>query len=331
MSAMTARALVAASIASAALVAAPFALAQTEIKIPIKVNIDTLRGKTTKEFGDEVAKATNNRYKVVIYPGGQLYDGGKAAKAVQLGNVQMTNEPNSAFTSYTKNVDLMEIPFGFANPEDFQSFLEGPKADVVRKDLEKAGFHVLTFLDEGPFVIGTKSVLIKSPGDFKGQVVRTSGHPVVVDGLKAMGASTAKIPLNEVYSALQQGTISAVYTTFDAFVNEKMVEVAPNVMIIPSYGAYIWVANKPWWDALPAGDRKIMDDIAARLGKQYHHDIWAESEKFVEAVTKGGGKVSDPAKDPAAIKTFRAALAGTYDKVRKEFGKDVVDAILSSK
>jgi C4-dicarboxylate-binding protein DctP len=317
--------------AALALAAAPGAFAQTEIKFPIKVNIDTLRGKYTKEFGDEVAKATKGKYKVTIYPGGQLYDGDKAAKAVQLGNVQMTNEPNSAYTAYTKNVDLMEIPFGFANPDEFQKFLEGPKADVVRKDLEKAGLRVLTFLDEGPFVIGTKSVLIEKPADFKGLVIRTSGHPVVVDALKGMGASTAKIPLNEVYSALQQGTISAVYTTFDAFVNEKMVEVAPNVMVIPSYGAYIWVANKQWFDSLPAADRKIMEDEAAKLGKRYHEEIWSETDKFIEAVKKGGGKVSDPAKDPAKIEAFRKALAPTYDKMRKQFGKEVIDSILSSK
>jgi TRAP-type C4-dicarboxylate transport system substrate-binding protein len=327
------RTVLAAAAAAAAVlaIAAPAAQAQTEIKIPIKVNIDTLRGKYTKEFGDELAKATHDKYKTTIYPGGQLYDGNKAAQAVQLGNVQMTNEPNSAYTSYTKNVDLMEIPFGFANPDEFQKFLEGPKADVVRKDLEKAGFHVLTFLDEGPFVIGTKNVLIEKPSDFKGLVVRTSGHPVVVDGLKGMGASTAKIPLNEVYSALQQGTINAVYTTFDAFVNEKMVEVAPNVMIIPSYGAYIWVANKKWFDAQPKEDQKIMDEIAQKLGTRYHKEIWAETDKFVEAVKNGGGKVSDPAKNPQAIAEFRKALAPTYDKVRKQFGKETVDAILSSK
>ena len=201
----------------------------------------------------------------------------------------------------------------------------------MRKDLEKAGFHVMTFLDEGPFVIGTKNVLIEKPSDFKGLVIRTSGHPVVVDALKGMGASTAKIPLNEVYSALQQGTITGVYTTFDAFTNEKMVEVAPNVMIIPSYGAYIWVANKKWFDSQPKEDQKIMDDIARKLGSRYHQQIWSETDKFVEEVKKGGGKVSDPAKNPQAIAEFRKALVPTYDKVRKQFGKETVDAILSSK
>ncbi len=310
--------------------AAP-ALAQTEIKFPIKVNATTLRGKTTQQFGDELAKATGNRYKLTLYPGGQLYDGDKAAKAVQLGNVQMTNEPNSAYTAYTKNADLMEMPFAFASPDEFEDFIRGPRSDLVRKDLEKAGFHVLAFLDEGPFVIATKEVLLKTPSDFKGQVIRTSGHPVVVDGLKGMGASTAKIPLNEVYSALQQGTISGVYTTFDAYVNEKLYEVAPNVMIIPSYGAYFWVANKDWWEAQPAADRKVMDDIARKLAKQYDHDIWAESDQFVATVKKSGGKISDPAKEAGAVKAFQVALKPTYDKMREKFGKEQVDAILAAK
>ncbi len=322
----------AAALAATALVAfAPAASAQVEIKMPIKVNLTLLRGEMSVEFGKELAKATNDRYKLTIYPGGQLYDGGKAAKAVQLGNVQMTNEPNSGFTAYTKNGDLMEMPFGFADAKAFQEFLHGPRSDMVRKDLDKAGFHVLTFFDEGPFVIGTKSVLIQKPADFKGQVIRTSGHPVVVDGLKGMGASTVKLPLNEVYSALQQGTISGVYTTFDAFVDEKMYEVAPNVMIIPSYGAYFWVANKAWFDALPAADRKLMDSIADKLAKKYDKDVWAVADEHIATVKKGGGKVSDPAKDPAVHKEFRAAMAPTYDKMRQQFGKEAVDAILSSK
>jgi len=310
---------------------APAASAQTEIKLPLNVNITTLRGKMVEEFGDELAKATSNRYKLTAYPGGQLYSGDKAAKAVQLGNVQMTTEPNSAFTSYTKNADLMELPFGFADAAAFQEFLNGPRSKQVRNDLEKAGFHLLTFMDEGPFVIATKQVLITAPAHFKGQVIRTSGHPVVVDGLQGMGASTVKIPLNEVYSALQQGTISGVYTTFNAYVNEKMYEVAPNVMIIPSYGAYFWVANKTWFDAQPEADRKLMDAIAMRLAKQFNKDVWAASDEQEAEVKKAGGKVSDPAKDPAARIAFREAMAKTYDKMREKFGKEAVDAILISK
>lgn len=303
------------------------AQAQTEIKFPLKVNIDTLRGVLTQDFANELAKATDNKYKVSIYPGGQLYDGTQAAKAVLLGNVQMTNEPNSAFTGYTNKANLLELPFGFDDEKALHAYLDGAKSDLIRKDLEKAGFHVLAFFDEGPFVIGTKSVLIKKPADFKGLVIRTSGHPVVVDGLKGMGASTVKLPLNEVYSGLQQGTITGVYTTFDAFVNEKMWEVAPKVLVFPSYGAYFWVANKKWWDAQPAADQKIMSDIAVKLAHKYNTDVWDNLKEYEAAVKKGGGEVNDPTKNPAEVKAFQAAMKPVYTKMRAKFGEAAVNAI----
>jgi TRAP-type C4-dicarboxylate transport system substrate-binding protein len=306
---------------------APRAMAQTEIKFPIKVNADTLRGKLTQDFGDELAAATKGKYQVTIYPAGQLYDGDKATKAVLLGNVQMTNEPNSAFTGYTKNADLMELPFGFDDEKALHAYLAGPKSDLIRKDLEKAGFHVLALFDEGPFVIGTKSVLIKKPADFKGLVIRTSGHPVVVEGLKGMGASTVKLPLNEVYSGLQQGTITGVYTTFDAFVNEKMYEVAPKVLIFPSYGAYFWVTSTNWWNQQPAEDQKIMTGIAEKLARKYDTDIWANSESYIAAVKKGGGEINDPTKNPAEVKAFQAAMKPVYAKMRAKFGDAAVAAI----
>ena len=302
-------------------------VAQTEIKFPIKVNATTLRGELTQSFADELSKATDGRYKVTIYPGGQLYDGDKATKATLLGNVQMSNEPNSAFTSYTKSADLMELPFGFDDEKAFQAYLHGPRSDLIRADLEKAGFHVMAMFDEGPFVIGTRAALIQKPADFKGQVIRTSGHPVVVDGLRGMGASTVKIALAEVYSALQQGTISGVYTTFDAFVNEKLVEVAPKVMLFPSYGAYFWVANKTWWQQQSEADRKLMTAISDRLAKKYDKDIWDGTADYIAAVQKSGGTYYDPTKHPAELKAFQEAMKPVYAAMRGKFGAQAVAAV----
>ncbi|MCP5265272.1 MAG: TRAP transporter substrate-binding protein [Burkholderiaceae bacterium] len=303
--------------------------AEVEIKFPIKVNASTERGIMTQRFGDELAKATNGRYKLTIYPGGQLYGGAKAAKAVALGNVQMTNEPNSGFTGFTKNANIIELPFGFRDEKHFQSYIRGSKSAAIRKDLDAAGFHVLALFDEGPFVIASRTKLIKEPADFKGQVIRTSGHPVVVSGLKGMGASTVKIALNEVYSAIQQGTITGVYTTFDAFINEKLYEVAPNVLMFPSYGAYFWVANKAWWNTLPEADRKLMDDLAVKLGKEYDELIWKKMDQFKAALAKGGGTLNDPTRSAGAVDRFQKAMSKTYDKLRAEFGKERVDEILN--
>lgn len=315
---------------TAGLISTAAARAETEIKLPIKVSAETLRGKLMAQFADEVAKETKGAYKVVVYPGGQLYEGSAAVKAVRLGNVQMTSEPNSGFTGYTKSVELMELPFAFAKPAEFHEFLAGPRAATMVKELDKAGFVVLSMFDEGPFVIATKNKLAKSPQDLNGLKIRTSGHEVVVKALRAMGASTVKIPYSEMYSALQQGTVDAVYTTFDAYTKDKFYEVAPHVTLFPSYGAYFWVAGKDWWEKQPQADRDVMKRIAVKLGKQYDKAVWDELADYTKTLKANGGDFFDPAQDAEALKKFRAAVQPAVADLRKQFGDETVNALLSN-
>ncbi|MGH2509398.1 MAG: TRAP transporter substrate-binding protein, partial [Ktedonobacteraceae bacterium] len=203
--------------------------APTEIKFPFNVAANTLRGQSVINFGAKLKAATNGQYAVVPYPNGSLYSGSAAANAVQLGAVQMTNAPSSAFAGYTNLVGLLEIPFAWQDRAGFQRFIDGSSGEVLLKALSAKGFSGLALMDEGPMVIATKSKVIKSPLDLKGLRIRTSGHQVVIAALNAMGASTVKISLPEVYSALQQGVIDGLYTTFMAYTKDKLYEVAPNV------------------------------------------------------------------------------------------------------
>lgn len=321
----------AASLVILALLSTAPAWSATTIKLPFKVSSKNIRGKLMQEFADQVKSATDGRYKVTLYPGGQLYGGTGAAQAVQLGNVQMATPPDSAFTGYTNSVSLLEVPFAFKTPKQYFEFMDGPSAKAIFKQLNKDGFVGLAMFGEGPFVIGSKGKLLKTPQDFKGQVIRTSGHKVVIDALRAMGASTVKIDFQEVYSALQQGTISAVYTTLDAFVSDKMYEVAPHVILFPSHGAYIWVANKQWWSQQPAKDRKVMRKIARKLADKYDHEVWSDLQSNVATLKKNGANYFDPTKDEATLKSFRSAMDPVYSKLKKTYGSNVVDALLAGK
>ena len=317
--------------AASLLTIAPLASAQTEIKLPIKTGGETLRGKLMQQYADEVAKETHGRYKVTVYPGGQLYGGTAAAQAVQLGNVEMANPPNSAFTGYTKSVDLLEVPFAFPHPRNYQAFTDGPSGRELFKSLAKSGFEGLAIIDEGPFVIGTKDRLLKKPADFKGELIRTSGHQVVVDSLHTMGASTVKIEFNEVYSALQQGTIKGVYTTFDAYTKHKFYEQAPHVMLFPAHGAYIWVANKAWWDKQPAHDRAILAKLARKIAAQYDPEVWEELKEYVLTLKAHGGDYFDPGSSSHTMASFRKAIEPVYAKLREEFGAQTIDDLMKGK
>lgn len=319
------------SILGLTLLSAAPAWATTTIRLPFKVSAKNIRGKLMQDFANQVKKATDGRYKVNLYPGGQLYGGTGAAQAVQLGNVEMATPPDSGFTGYTKAVNLLEVPFAFKTPKKYFEFMDGSGGKAIFKQLNKKGFVGLAMFGEGPFVIGSKKTLLKSPKDFKGQVIRTSGHKVVIDALRAMGASTVKIDFQEVYSALQQGTISAVYTTLDAFVSDKMYEVAHHVILFPSHGAYVWVANKQWWNSQPAKDRQIMRRIARKLADKYDHEVWSDLTKNVAILKKHGADYFDPTSNEKTLHGFRVAMKPVYAKLRATYGSSVIDSLLAGK
>jgi TRAP-type C4-dicarboxylate transport system substrate-binding protein len=303
--------------------------APIQIKFPYKVSADTLRGQSVSAFGESMKQATNGKYEVIPYPNGSLYTGTAAANAVQLGVVQMTNEPNSAFSGYTNLVDLVEVPFAWPGPKEFRAFMDGPSGKALLETLATRGFTGLALMDEGPMIIATKKKLVKGPADLKGKKIRTSGHQIVIDALKAMGASTVKISFPEVYSALQQGVIDGVYTTFDAYTKAKMYEVAPNVMLFPSHGIYIWVANKAWFERQPKDVQADIRKFSQQQADKYFDDVWGELKDYIKAVKSHGGQYYEP--DAHSVAAFRKAIQPVYAHVKKEFGAHVIDTILAGK
>ncbi|MGI0133339.1 MAG: TRAP transporter substrate-binding protein [Candidatus Micrarchaeaceae archaeon] len=300
-----------------------------QIKFPYQVSVNTLRGKSVAELGAKLKAATNGRYEVIPYPDGSLYSGSAAANAVQLGIVQMTNESDSAFTGYSNLVNLVEVPFAWPGPKEFQKFTDGPSGNAILQALATKGFAGLALMDEGPMIIATKSKLIKAPQDLKGMKIRTSGHQVVAAALKAMGASTATISFAQTYSALQQGVVDAVYTTFDAYTKAKMYEVAPNVTLFPAHGTYIWVANKAWYDKQPKNVQEDIRKFSRELADEHFNEVWGALKDYVKAVKDHGGHYYEPNKQ--SVSAFRHTIAPVYAQLRRTYGAHVINTILAGK
>ncbi|HET8610832.1 MAG TPA: TRAP transporter substrate-binding protein [Burkholderiales bacterium] len=303
--------------------------APIQIKFPYKVAANTLRGQSVAAFGESMKQATGGKYEVIPYPNGSLYTGSAAANAVQLGIVQMTNEPNSAFAGYTKLLNLSAVPFAWPTPKEFRKFMDSASGQAMLETLSTRGFEGLALMDEGPMIIATKKQLVKSPADLKGKKIRTSGHQIVIEALKAMGASTVKISFPEVYSALQQGVIDGVYTTFDAYTKAKMYEVAPNVMLFPTHGMYIWVANKAWFQQQPKDVQADIRKFSKQQADKYFDDVWGDLKQYVSVLKQHGGHYYEP--DQQSVKEFRKAIQPVYAHLKKQYGANVIDAILAGK
>jgi TRAP-type C4-dicarboxylate transport system substrate-binding protein len=300
--------------------------AQTiQVRIPQALSATNLRVVTMAKFGERLEKESQGRFKVTVYPGGQLYGAREAVRAAAVGDVEMANEPESHYITFSKTFKAIDIPFLFKGPESFHQFLR-EKQGLFGRDLEARGMVLLGLWDEGPMIIGGRKALLKTPEDYRGLKIRSSGHELLARAWNSLGAATVNVPIEETYTALQQGVADAIYTTFNTFVNGKLYEVAPKVTLSPSRAVYVWVANKGWWERLSPQDQQLIKRLGDEATAEFNKVIWANYAGLVQTVkaAKGGEFYEPSAADLAA---FRKAIQPLLEEWKKEFG-DLLTGLL---
>jgi|GEM_PF-870067 C4-dicarboxylate-binding protein DctP len=271
-----------------------------------------------EKFAERLERETQRRFKITIYPGAQLYGAREAVGAAAVGDVEMANEPQDHFITFSKAIKALDIPFLFKDPESFHRFLQ-EKQKLLARDLEARGMVLLGLWDEGPMIIGSRRGLLKTPADYREVKIRSSGHELLSRAWNSLGASTVNIPIEETYTALQQGVSDAIYTTFNSFASQKLYEVAPKVTLSPSRSVYVWVANKGWWEHLPAQDQQLIRRLADEATAEFDKDIWANYAELVQTVKSAkGGEFYEPS--AADLGAFRAAIQPLMQEWKKEYG-----------
>src|SRR5438105_12157922 len=97
------------------------------------------------------------------------------------------------------------------------------------------------------------------PADYRGLKMRIQSSKVLGDQMKALGAIPQVMAFSEVYQALQTGVVDGTENTPSNLYTQKMHEVQKFVAQTDhGYIGYAVIANKKFWDSLPADVRKTL-------------------------------------------------------------------------
>jgi TRAP-type C4-dicarboxylate transport system substrate-binding protein len=195
----------------------------------------------------------------------------------------MALEPANHFITFDDAFKAIDIPFFFKTNEDFHRFLDTLRSEIT-PSLQQAGLQLIALWDEGPMVLASRNRLLNHPDHFNGIKIRSSGHELLARSWNEIGAATVRIPIHEVYTALQQGVADAVYTTFHAFISGKLYEVAPKAVLWPARATYVWVVHREFWQVLPERDRQTILQAADEATRQYNDMIWGARDRLIDTV-----------------------------------------------
>jgi C4-dicarboxylate-binding protein DctP len=312
--------------ATALLTLAGTAAAQQPIVIKFShvVALDTPKGKGAEYFKKLAEERTKGKVKVEVYPNSTLYKDGEEMEALQLGSVQMLAPSVAKFGPLgVREFEVFDLPYIFDSFDELHKVTEGAVGKQLFQKLETKGIVGLAFWDNG-FKDFSANKPIKAPGDYKGLKMRIQSSKVLGDEIKALGAIPQVMAFSEVYQALQTGVVDGTENPPSNLYTQKMYEVQ-KYLALTDHGVieYAVIANKKFWDGLPADIRATLEG-AMKDATKYANDIAKkENDDALEAVRKSG-KTQIITLTTDEKGQMRKALLTVHKENESRVGKDII-------
>ncbi len=274
-------------------------------------------------YADEVAKLvkerTSGRIEITVFANSQLGGVGEMVDGVKSGAITMGHHDFASLGKILSTTAVFNTPFVYRDPEHSLRATDARISPALREInqqlVEKGNMRIV-----GSFFQGTRQLTSKekvlSTKDMQGKKYR--GVPVKLwsSMITGMGAVATPVEVSELATALATGLVVGQENPLPNIFNLKLYEVQKYVMMTNHMQSVLAVfVNEKAWAAIPAGDRKILEDTMAEVGKKtldWDRETAAKYRKDLEAK----GMVFIEEKDGLDVEGFRKAV---LSQVAKDF------------
>ncbi|MEP3247476.1 MAG: TRAP transporter substrate-binding protein [Sneathiella sp.] len=301
--------------------------AETTLRFSHTDNPGGSRHAAAEIFAKKIAEYTEGRYKVRVYPAGQLANDPKAIEQLQLGGVDFTVSATGSYATHMPSLNLTAMPFLVDTYEQGWEFYDNSdwlKAEFAK--LPSKGFRVLSTWEAG-FRSFTTSMPLNSPSDASGKKMRVYPNDMIRWTMEAIGFQTVVMPITDVYLSIQQGVVNGQENPVDTIKSLRFYEVAPNITLTRHvYSPLPLTVSEQTWQKFSDVDKKAVMK-AAKESSEFSRTLVRDSvNSQIDEMKKAGAKVSAPEIGP-----FRDAVQSVYKKAEGIYGGEVAKVLASAK
>ena len=283
---------------------------------------DTAQHQCALAIKDYLEEHGNGRFKVSVYPNSQLGANREMTEAVLEGNLTMLLTSSGTQTNFVPSSAVFDVPYVWADESAMEKTIYNPDfLAALNAEHETAGFR-LVMLTHSSFRQLSANKPIHTPADCKDLVIRTQENNFQMKTWELCGANPTPLAYNEVYTALQQGTVEAQDNPLELFTAQKFYE-QQKYFIRTNYLGYVgmWIMNNDFYQNLP-DDLKEIFDAACEAGLKRNEEYAASSNaEKIQLIQDAGLEVIDLTDDERA--QFKEATAPVIDDIKAVVSDEV--------
>lgn len=275
--------------------------------------------KQINEFRDDIAKNSKGSLELVPYLNSALGNEQEAIQQVQRGRIDAGGFSVTAGALIVPETALLATPFLWDSEKQLDCVLDNHVLGIYQELYAKKGLFLLGWAETGWVVVMGKKPLL-TPADVKGYKVRVAPAKSSAMFWTALGANGVPLGVTDINPSLQTGLVEGADLPITFYVGAGIGRLAPQVVMTKHiHLASVTVFNKRTYDALPADQRKAIDDSATDPVK-LRREVRGMEAFLLGKHKEAGGTVNELTKEQRD--QWREKVVPIYPDLVKESGPD---------
>lgn len=259
-----------------------------------------------------------------VFPAGQL--GGD----VEINEGLVNGNQDCAFVNHTTAGIDPRLGVGFLpyivstyDEADEIFYGDGLIAEQNTDVLKEHGVIALAYFENDFRAISNNRRSVQSPSDLEGLKIRLPEIDVLLDTFKTWGAQPLAMPLPELYTALQQGTVDGQDNGVVLTVDSKFQEVQNHVTLTNHvYGAGVIACSEATWEGLDAEQQEALTAAAEEASLQQREANRGSVDDSIQELESAGVEVVELS--PEQVEEFREAGLAVWDEYEDVYGAELL-------
>jgi tripartite ATP-independent transporter DctP family solute receptor len=243
---------------------------------------------------EEIAKRTDGRYKIDVFPASQLGKESDINQGLTLGTVDIIISGSSFAAREYPPIGVTYYPFIFRDANHLLKYTKSDTYKALTKGYEdKSGHHIVATTYYGTRHT-TSNRPIEKCADMAGLKIRVPDVPAYLAMPRACGANTAPIAFAEVYLALQNGTVEAQENPLTTIEAKKFFEVQKHIVLTGHIVDHLnTIVSQSRWSSLSDEDKQIFTEVMQEAAARATEKIVAREKELVQVFKDRGLTVTD--------------------------------------
>ena len=298
--------------------------AQMTLKLAHAAPTTDTQQQAAERFAELVKEGTDGEITVNIFGNGVLGGDQQMIAGVRSGTIDIEMSGNPNFAGLQPALGAFDLPYIFPDRNTAYQVLDGKVGDDALALLKEDNLKGLAFWEVGFRAMTNSKHPIKTPADVDGLVMRTNSNKSLIEAFSLLGANPVPMPLGELYTAMETGTVDAQDHPISIVWSAGFYEVQDYLSLTnQAYTSLLMVMNDDKFESLSPEYQQVLVSAAREAG-DYQRELNAKNEQKILAELADKGMKIETDVDTAA---FQKIVLPTWDSYIAANGRDWIDAI----